>query len=374
MRFAISKPKFGLCRIECICVCTDCPLSCLLYFVCRWPTHPPWTVSMAQAALCDITPQTRIPTPTNLTRAPPASSALVIPFRASVVQLRARLYEAWLAAQHDTGSESLAAGLNAIADELADQGAQLALPYTAPWPHLYDGRVLATHRGQLILGPRRASETIAREHQEYEYAQHFPPPQRAWSSTDLVAALETASVPPRAVHIVMLHRLLSVQRHPPGYGGVVCPYRHLAYADITSHLLRQCPAFFLHHLTTAWCFLQHPLVLPLLLAEAGSTHLIHGVSVCTPRLHVGLISGLHDARPPPQATRPRASSSARPAHGASTVRTPAAPRCSPCSEPPSPRTTTTPWRSLPPACSGLWNQRPNSGDLSQSPFRTLCTS
>ena len=62
MRFAISKPKFGLCRIECICVCTDCPLSCLLYFVCRWPTHPPWTVSMAQAALCDITPQTRIPT------------------------------------------------------------------------------------------------------------------------------------------------------------------------------------------------------------------------------------------------------------------------------------------------------------------------
>ena len=62
MRFAISKPKFGLCRIECICVCTDCPLSCLLYFVCRWPTHPPWTISMAQAALCDITPQTRIPT------------------------------------------------------------------------------------------------------------------------------------------------------------------------------------------------------------------------------------------------------------------------------------------------------------------------
>ena len=62
MRFAISKPKFGLCRIECIYVCTDCPLSCLLYFVCRWPTQPPWTVSMAQAALCDITPQTRIPT------------------------------------------------------------------------------------------------------------------------------------------------------------------------------------------------------------------------------------------------------------------------------------------------------------------------
>ena len=36
MRFAISKPKFGVCRIECIFVCTDCPLSCLLYFVCRW--------------------------------------------------------------------------------------------------------------------------------------------------------------------------------------------------------------------------------------------------------------------------------------------------------------------------------------------------
>ena len=62
MRFAISKPKFGLCKIESICVCTDCPLSFLLYFVCRWPTHPPWTVSMAQAALWDITPQTRIPT------------------------------------------------------------------------------------------------------------------------------------------------------------------------------------------------------------------------------------------------------------------------------------------------------------------------
>ena len=36
MRFAISKPKFGLCRIECVCVCSDCLLSCLLYFVCGW--------------------------------------------------------------------------------------------------------------------------------------------------------------------------------------------------------------------------------------------------------------------------------------------------------------------------------------------------
>ena len=62
MRFAISKLKFGLCKIECICFCSECPLSCLLYFVCRWPTHPPLTVSMAQAALCDITPRTRIPT------------------------------------------------------------------------------------------------------------------------------------------------------------------------------------------------------------------------------------------------------------------------------------------------------------------------
>ena len=46
-------------------------------------------------------------------------------------------------------------------------------------------------------------------------------------------------------------------------------------------------------------FLQHPLELPLLLAEAGTSHLCLGMSVRTPVLHVGLISGLLETPPPP---------------------------------------------------------------------------
>ena len=242
----------------------------------------------------------------NLTRAPPppASSALIIPYRASLVPLRARLFETWIPARHDTASESLLADLSAIADELANRGAQQALPDTTPWTQLYSGRVLATHQGQLILGPRRASEAIAHHHQELEYARHYPTPQSGWSTTDLVAALETAVIPPRAVHILMLHRLLSVQRRPPGYGGVVCPYYHLAHADITTHLLRHCPHFFLHHLVAAWRFLRHPLVLPLLVTDMETSHLGQGVSVSTPQLHVGLRSGLLGALPLPSVPAP----------------------------------------------------------------------
>ena len=69
----------------------------------------------------------------------------------------------------------------------------------------------------------------------------------------------------------MLHRLLSVQRHPPGYGRVLCLYCHLAHTDISVHLLRVCPVFFLHYLSAACQLLRHPLVFPINLGTFAVT-------------------------------------------------------------------------------------------------------
>ena len=239
-----------------------------------------------------------------LTRAPHPGSLLIVPYRAALAASRARLQEAWLPAQHDSGDLSLLAQLNADTDALADKGAHTALPCSVPWLPMYAGRVLATHQGCLILQPRNAADVIAGQAAEAQYTQAFPSPDRAWSSTLLIAAVETATITPRAVHLTMLHRLLMHQRHPPGYGGVLCPYCHLAFGDIADHLLRGCPPFFLHHLLLAWRLLRHPRVLPLLSRCPSQSSLHHGTEVHTPHVHVGLLTGFQQPSEAPSATHP----------------------------------------------------------------------
>ena len=131
-----------------------------------------------------------------------------------------------------------------------------------------------THHGHLIFDPRKAAAAITLQHSKDEYIKHFPPPDPDWSSTHLIDAIDNAALEPRAVYTTMLHRLLAAQRHPPGYGGVVCPYCHLAQSDITDHLLRRCPPFFLQYLSIAWRLLRHPQVFPLLSTSTGSSTLL----------------------------------------------------------------------------------------------------
>ena len=233
-----------------------------------------------------------------LSRAPHSGSLLSIPYRAALTSSRAHLREAWLPAQHDSDDSSLLARLNAEADALADAGARAVLPYTVPWLPMYAGRLLATQRGCLILQPRNAADVVAEHASESLYTRTYPAPDRSWSSSLLIAAVEAADIAPRAVHLTMLHRLLMHQRHPPGYGGVLCPYCHLAFSDITNHLLRECPPFFLQHLHLSWRLLRHHRVLPLLTLDPRQSALRHGTEVVTPQVHVGLLTGLHQPEAP----------------------------------------------------------------------------
>ena len=224
----------------------------------------------------------------NLTRAPRSGTLLQLPFRSAVVQLRAQVFEAWLPAQHDSGSSTLLATLNAAADQLAALGADAALPNAVPWLHRFSGRVLCTHQGGLLLNPQGAANDISSQSSIAEYSRHFPPPDPTWSSSHLIEAIDNTSLEPRAVQVLMLHRLLSSQRHPTGYGGVVCPYCHPAQTDVADRLLRRCPPFFLQYLTLAWRVLRHPSVFPLVAASSGASRLLHGTFLSTPTLLVGL--------------------------------------------------------------------------------------
>ena len=93
-----------------------------------------------------------------------------------------------------------------------------------PWLPLFEGPVLSTHRGRLILDPRKAADVIVLRCSLAEHSQHFPAPDPSWLSSHLIDTINNANIEPRAVHTTTLHRLLLAQRHPPGYGGVVCPY------------------------------------------------------------------------------------------------------------------------------------------------------
>ena len=143
-------------------------------------------------------------------------------------------------------------------------------------------------RQGLLLNPQGAANDISSQSSIAEYSRHFPPPDPTWSSSHLIEAIDNASLEPRAVHVIMLHRLLSSQRHPTGYGGVVCPYCHLAQTDVADHLLRRCPPFFLQYLTLAWRVLRHPSVFPLVAASSGTSRLLHGTFLSIPTLLVGL--------------------------------------------------------------------------------------
>ena len=144
-------------------------------------------------------------------------------------------------------------------------GARSVEPNTPPWLHLLEGWVLAVHQGHAALHPRKAATVIVAWHESAFYEQHYALRDSSSSSTALIDAIESATISTRAVQVIMLHRLRSVESHPLGYGGVVCPYCHLAPSDITSHLLRYCPEFYLQRLkrgtcctTTVWpCYCAH---------------------------------------------------------------------------------------------------------------------
>ena len=112
----------------------------------------------------------------DLTRGPPPSSALSIPYRAALLSASFRMHEAWLPAQHNSGSASHLATLNAEADSLARRGLCAASPWTLPWSALFHGRIVALHEGAIFLSPARAAEAAYAATTARTHALHLRPP------------------------------------------------------------------------------------------------------------------------------------------------------------------------------------------------------
>ena len=202
----------------------------------------------------------------DLTHGPPPTSALSIPYRAALLSATFRMHEAWLPAQHDSGSGSHLATVNAEADILARRGLHTASPWTLPWAALFHGRIVALHDGATFLSPARAAEAACAATTTRTHAQLLRPLPPGWSSHLLRLAYERAKVPALALHRIMHLRLLRSQVHPPGYGGVTCPFCHRPYPDSATHLLYHCPPHYALQLLLAWRLFTHP---PVLSATAG---------------------------------------------------------------------------------------------------------
>ena len=226
----------------------------------------------------------------DLTRGPPPSSALSIPYRAALLSASFRMHEAWLPAQHDSGSAGLLATLNAEADSLARRGLRTASPWTLPWSALFHGRIVALHEGAIFLNPTGAAEAAYAATTARTHAQHLRPLPPGWSSHLLRLAYERAEIPALALHRIMHLRLLHSQDHPPGYGGVTCPFCHRPYPDSAAHLQHHRPPHYALQLLLAWHLFTRP---PILAATAGHSPALSPLS--------------SSARPPPQCTSPSAS-------------------------------------------------------------------
>ena len=202
----------------------------------------------------------------DLTRGPPPSSALSIPYPAALLSPFFRMHEAWLPAQHDSGSASHLATLNAEADSLARRGLRAAFPWILPWSALFHGRIVALHEGAIFLSPARAAEAAYAATTARIHALHLRPLPQGWSSHLLRLAYERAEIPARPLHRIMLLRLLHSQDHPLGYGGVTCPFCHRPYPDSAAHLQHHCPPHYALQLLSAWRLFTHP---PILAATPG---------------------------------------------------------------------------------------------------------
>ena len=175
-------------------------------------------------------------------------------------------HEAWLPAQHDSGSASHLATLNAEADSLDRRGLRAASPWTLPWSALFHGRIVALHEGAIFLSPARAAEAAYAATTARTHALHLRPLPSGWSSHLLRLAYERAEIPALALHRIMHLRPLHSQDHPPGYGGVTCPFCHRPYPDSAAHLQHHCPPHYALQLLLAWRLFTHP---PILAATAG---------------------------------------------------------------------------------------------------------
>ena len=176
----------------------------------------------------------------DLIRGPPPSSALSMPYRAALLTASFRMHEAWLPAQHDSGSVSHLATLNADADSLARRGLHAASPWTLPWSALFHSRIVVLREGAIFLSPAGTAEaayaaTTARTHAVH--LRSLPP---GWSFHLLHLAYERAEIPALGLHGIMHLRLLHSQDQPPGYEGVTCPFCHRPYLDSAAHLQYHC--------------------------------------------------------------------------------------------------------------------------------------
>ena len=202
----------------------------------------------------------------DLTRGSPPSSALSIPYRAALLSACFRMHEAWLPAQHDSGSASHLATLNAEADSLAHRGLRAASPWTLPWSALFHGRIVALCEGAIFLSPARAAKAAYAATTARTHALHLRRVPPGWSSHLLRLAYERAEIPALALHRIMHLRLLHSQDHPPGYGGVTCPFCHRPYPDSAARLQYHSPPHYALQLLLSWRLFTHP---PILAATAG---------------------------------------------------------------------------------------------------------
>ena len=234
----------------------------------------------------------------DLIRGPPPSSALSIPYRAALLSASFRMHEAWLPEQHDSGSASHLATLNAEAESLAPRGLRVASPWTLPRSALFHGRIVALHEGAIFLSPARAAEAAYAADTARTHALHLQPLPPGWSSHLLRLAYERADIPALALHRIMHLWLLHSEDHPPGYRGVTCPFCHRPYPDSAAGLQYHCAPHYALQLLLAWRLFTHP---PILAATAGHfPRLVTPLELCTATTAVYLSEHLPAApRPGP---------------------------------------------------------------------------
>ena len=125
------------------------------------------------------------------------------------------MHEAWLPAQHETGSASHLATLNAEADSLARRGLRAATPWTLPWSALFHGRIVALHEGAIFLNPTRAAKAAYAATTAHTHALHLRPLPPGWSSHLLRLAYERAEIPALALHRIMHLGYCTPRTTPP---------------------------------------------------------------------------------------------------------------------------------------------------------------
>ena len=161
------------------------------------------------------------------------------------------LTERWLLTQKDSlDVGGLLASLNAAGDIPADSGATEGRPYTVPWLHIFEGRIIAECHGAVCPDPSASLDEMYSQLQCHEATREFQL-LGDWNARTIMVCLLIWTGSRQEVHMLSRRRMTQLQPLSP-IPTTTCDYCNTSIHTLPHRLQHGCATFYTVLVAAAW--------------------------------------------------------------------------------------------------------------------------